>query len=82
MNHRISLWPSDPLHPRAVRLCLALSFGALPLLAWWLDWHDLVGPAVILALVVCGAIVGHGIERQQEKEASRQECVRQLQDRE
>jgi hypothetical protein len=33
-NHR----PPDPLGPLPVRLGLALCFGGLPLLAWWLDW--------------------------------------------
>jgi hypothetical protein len=61
MNRRISLWPSHPLGPLAVRLGLALSLGALPLLAWWLDRFDLIGPAIILTLVVGRAIVDHGI---------------------
>jgi hypothetical protein len=40
-NHR----PPDALGPLALRLRLALFFGALPLVAWWFDWQNLIGPA-------------------------------------
>jgi hypothetical protein len=74
--------PPDALGPLPVRLGLALFFGGLPLLAWWLDWYDLIGPAIVLALVVGGAMVGHGLAKQQAREAERREWVGKLRERE
>jgi hypothetical protein len=46
LNHR----QRDPLGPLPVRLGLALFFGGLPLLAWWLDWYESARPSSSLWL--------------------------------
>jgi hypothetical protein len=60
---------------------LALFFG-WPLLAWWLDWYDLIGPAIILALLFGGAMLGAWLKQAEDKEAERREWVQKLRDRE
>jgi hypothetical protein len=58
---------------------LPLSYAAKCLLlngVWWLDWYDLIGPAIILALVVGGAMLGARPNRTQLEEAERQELHR------
>jgi hypothetical protein len=40
LNHR----PRAPLCPVPVRLGVAVFFGGVPLLAWWRDGYDLIGP--------------------------------------
>jgi hypothetical protein len=45
----------------------------LPLVAGSLDWYDLIGPAIILALVV-----GGGLNRTQAEETERRELQRRL----
>jgi hypothetical protein len=68
--------PPDPLGPLPVRLGLALLFGGLPLLALLFDWYELIGSAIILALVVGGAMLGARLNRTQLEEAERQELHR------
>jgi hypothetical protein len=77
-NHR----PPASLGPLPVRLGLALLFGGLPLLALSLDWYELIGLAIILALLFGGAMLGARLNRAHAKEAERREWVQKLRDRE
>jgi hypothetical protein len=78
MIRRLNLRPSSPLGPWPVGLGLALFFGGLPLFAWWLDWHHLVGPAIILALLFGGVLLGARLNRANAEEAQRRELQRRI----
>jgi hypothetical protein len=71
-NHR----RPDPLGPWPVGLGLALFFGGLPLLALSLGWYELVRPAIILALLFGGALLGARLNRAHAEEAERRELQR------
>jgi hypothetical protein len=68
--------PPDPLGPLPVRLGLAVFFGGLPLLAWWLAWYDLIGPAIILALVAGAVMLGARLKQAEDEDAERRELHR------
>jgi hypothetical protein len=74
LNHR----PRAPLGPVPVRLGVAVFFGGVPLLAWWLDWHDLIGPAIILAVLASAAMLGARLKQADAEKADQRELQRRV----
>jgi hypothetical protein len=72
LNHR----PPDALGPLPVRLGLALLFGGLPLLARWLDWRDVIGPAIIVAVLASAAMLGAPLKQAEAEKAERRQWQR------